>query len=200
MEKKAISPEPNSRESLQRKPSGVHAQQCMVIIKPDGLSKSLTGNIISVLSETKLKIVGARVLKVSRELAEKHYSDLKANQIKKHGIEKGTSIFENTVNYIMGKYHTDRVLALVYHGENAIEKIRNTAGKTNPEEADSITIRGKYGRINSKTGVFENVVHASDSEETAEKEIKLWFTPDQLTELIYPITTDLVTVERTVWK
>ena len=146
-------------------------EQCLVIIKPDGLIKSLTGNIISVLSETKLKIVGARILKVSRELAEKHYSELKQNQVKKHGEKKGTQIFENTINYIMGKYHTDRVMVLIYHGEDAIAKIREMVGKTNPEEADPISIRGKYGRINSKTGVFENVIHASESIETAEKEI-----------------------------
>ena len=175
-------------------------QQCLVIIKPDGLMKSLTGNIISVLSETKLKIVGARILKVPRELAEKHYSKLKEEQIAKKGKEKGTQIYENTVNYIMGKFHTDRVMVLVYHGENAIAKIRDIVGKTNPEEADPITIRGKYGRINSKTGVFENVLHASDTEETAEKEIKLWFTPDQLSDLIYPITTESKKVERVVWK
>jgi len=176
------------------------AEQCLIIIKPDGLIKSLTGKIISVLSETQLKIVGARVLKVSKELAERHYSNLKEEQIAKKGKEKGTMIFENTVNYIMGKFHTDRVMVLVYHGENAIEKIRKLAGKTNPEEADSISIRGKYGRINSKTGVFENVVHASDSKESAEKEIKLWFTPDQLSDLIYPITTEKKAIERTVWK
>jgi len=197
---KDISPEPNLRESLQRKPSGVHAQQCLVIIKPDGLIKSLTGNIISVLSETKLKIVGSRVLKVPKHLAEKHYADLKQNQIKKHGQEKGTQIYENTVNYIMGKWHTDRVMVLVYHGEDAIKKIREIVGKTNPEEADPISIRGKYGRVNSKTGVLENVIHASDSEKNAEEEIKLWFTPDQLSELIFPVTTEKAEVERVVWK
>jgi nucleoside-diphosphate kinase len=175
-------------------------EQCLVIIKPDGLVKSLTGNILSVLSETKLKIVGARVLKVSRELAEAHYADMKVRKIKQHGPEKGTMIFENTVNYIMGKYHTDRVMALVYQGENAIAKIRDIVGKTNPEEADPISIRGKYGRINSKTGVFENVIHASESPEFAEREIKLWFTPDQLSELIYPVTTESKKVERTAWK
>ena len=176
------------------------AEQCLIIIKPDGLVKSLTGNIISVLSETKLKIVGARILKVSRQLAEKHYSKLKQEQIKKHGEEKGTQIYENTVNYIMGKYHTDRVMILVYHGENAIAKVREIVGKTNPEEADPISIRGKYGRINSKTGVYENVIHASESKEYAEKEIKLWFTPDQLSDLIYPITTEKTEIERTIWK
>lgn len=175
-------------------------QQCLIIIKPDGIIKSLTGNIISVLSETKLKIVGARILKVPRHLAEKHYAELKDNQIKKHGTEKGTQIFENTVNYIMGKFHTDRVMVLVYHGEEAIKKVREIVGKTNPEEAEPISIRGKYGRVNSKTGVLENVIHASDSEESAEKEIKLWFTPDQLSDLIYPISTEKSEIERTVWK
>lgn len=200
-EQKQITHEAKSAGRLAKETGGVNAaQQCLVIIKPDGIVKSLTGNIISVLSETKLKIVGARVLKVSRELAEKHYSELKESQIKKHGNEKGTMIFENTVNYITGKFHTDRVMALVYHGENAIEKIRDLAGKTNPEEAHPVSIRGKYGRINSKTGVFENVLHASDSPQSAEKEIKLWFTPDQLSDLIYPVTTENRKVERVVWK
>jgi nucleoside-diphosphate kinase len=175
-------------------------QQCLVIIKPDGLVKSLTGNIITALSETKLKIVGARILKVSRDLAEKHYHTLKEEQIAKKGLEKGTMIFENTVNYLTGKFHTDRVLVLVYHGENSIQKIRDIVGTTNPEDADTVSIRGKYGRINSKTGVFENVVHASDSNESAEREIKLWFTPDQLSDLIYPVTTEQVQVEKVVWK
>lgn len=175
-------------------------QQCLVIIKPDGLVKSLTGNIISVLSETKLKIVGAKVLKVSRELAEKHYSNLKQEQIAKKGIERGTEIFENTVSYITGKFHTDRVMVLVYQGEDSIEKIRQIVGKTNPEEADPISIRGKYGRVNSKTNIFENVIHASDSEQNAEKEIKLWFSPSELSETIYPVAKETITQERAVWK
>lgn len=153
-------------------------QQVLVIIKPDGLIKSLTGNILSVLSETKLKIVAAKILKVSKELAEKHYAELKAR--------KGEQIFNNTIDYIMGKWHTDRVFALVYHGEDAINKVREICGETNPEKASPTSIRGKYGRINSSTGVFENVIHASDSPESAEREIKLWFTPDELTETIYP--------------
>jgi nucleoside-diphosphate kinase len=166
-------------------------QQCLVIIKPDGLLKSLTGNIISVLSETKLKIVGAKVIKVPRELAEKHYENLKKDK---------PNVFENVVNYIMGKYHTERVFALVYHGEDATEKIRKICGATNPEEADSVTIRGKYGRINSKTQVFENVIHASANPEEAEREIKLWFKPEELTELIYPVKKETKTEEVSVWK
>lgn len=166
-------------------------QQCLVIIKPDGLIKSLTGNIITAFSETKLKIVGAKVVKAKKELLEKHYAELKT---------KKPHVFEETINYMSGKYHTDRVFALVYQGEDTINKIREICGVTNPEDAHPITIRGKYGRINSKTKVFENVVHASDSAESAEKEIKLWFSPDELAELIYPVKTIKAEVERSTWK
>ncbi len=174
-------------------------QQSLVIIKPDGLVKSLTGNIISLLSETKLKIVGAKIIKVSRELAEKHYNKLKEEKIKEHGPEKGIAIYEEVLKYIQGHFHTDRVFALVYSGEDAINKIRQLSGSTNPEKADPITIRGKYGRINSRTNVFENVIHASDSEESAEREIKLWFKPEELTERIYPVKKAEQTQELEVW-
>lgn len=174
-------------------------QQCLVLIKPDGLVKSLTGNVISVLSETKGKIVGAKIVRVSKELAEAHYSELRQRMIEKHGEKKGKEIFENTLKYIQGEFHTDRVLALVYEGEDAIEKIRVLVGKTNPEEADPISIRGKYGRINSKTGVLENVVHASDSEENAKREIQLWFEPEELTSVNYPTKKKQVKMDKIVW-
>ena len=165
-------------------------QQCLVLIKPDGLIKSLTGNIISALSETKLKIVGAKVVSVKRELAELHYAELKA---------KKPQVFESVLKYIQGDFHTPRVLALVYQGEDAIKKIREIAGSTNPEDADPVSIRGKYGRINSKTGVFENVIHASDSEENAKREIQLWFSPEELTESNYPTKKIKQTKEVVVW-
>jgi len=173
--------------------------QCLVLIKPDGLVKSLTGNIISALSETKGKIVGAKIIKVSRELAEKHYGELKESKIKKHGVEKGTAIYEGTLKYLQGEFHTDRVLALVYEGEEIIARIRELAGSTNPEEAEPISIRGKYGRINSKTGVFENVIHASDSDENAKREIQLWFKPEELTSVIYPTRKAKVEGKVDVW-
>ena len=166
-------------------------QSCLVIIKPDGLLKSLTGNIISKLSEAELKILGSKVVSVPKELAEKHYAELK--------IQK-PQFFEATVKYIMGEFHTPRVLAMVYHGEDAIDKIRKIVGVTNPEEADPVTIRGKYGRINQKTGVMENCVHASDSEETAEKEIKLWFKPHEVTKPLYPIKKIIEQLEILDWE
>lgn len=146
-------------------------ERILILIKPDGLLKSLTGNVISKMSETHLRIIGAKILNVSKELAEEHYSELK---------QAKPEIFKETIRYIRGDFHTNRVLALVYKGEDAIKKVRAIAGKTNPEEALPTSIRGKYGRINSKTGVFENVVHASDSIENAEREISLWFDESEL--------------------
>jgi len=151
-------------------------QQVLVIIKPDGLIKSLTGSILMKLSEAKLNIIGAKVVKPSRELAEKHYFHMKSKPF-----------FEEIVQYICGQIHkTPRVLALVYQGENAIEKLRRIAGSTNPEEADPTTIRGAYGRITTK-GVYENVLHVSGNPEDAEREIKLWFTPEEIVGDIYPV-------------
>ena len=166
-------------------------QQCLVLIKPDGIQKGLTGEVISELSRTGLKIIASKLVKVSKEHAEKHYASLK---------ERKPAIFAETIKYITGHYHTNSVLALVYSGENAIDKIRDAAGKTNPEEAHPTTIRGKYGRIHSKTGLFENVMHASDSPENAETEIKLWFSPDEIIEPIYPTRKEKINVERSVWK
>jgi nucleoside-diphosphate kinase len=86
----------------------------------------------------------------------------------------------------MGDVHkVHRVLALVYEGEDAIRKIRDVVGSTNPEEANPVTIRGAYGRITT-SGVFENVVHASSSTQDSEKEIKLWFTPNEIVGMSYP--------------
>ncbi len=163
-------------------------QQCLVLIKPDALKKSLTGNILTVLSETRFRIVASRIVHVSRELAEAHYAE-----------HKGKPFFESLIEFIMGDKFTPRVMALVYQGTNAIQTLRDLAGRTNPEDADPVSIRGKYGRINSKTGVFENAIHISDSPESAKREIQLWFQPDDLAELIYPVKDVTQTVTRKTW-
>ncbi len=147
-------------------------ERTLVLIKPDGLVKSLTGSIITKLSETKLKIIGAKIVQVDRKLAEAHYHRLKD--------EKGEEIFESVIDYIQGKFHTNRVLALVYEGPDAVAKIRKLAGATNPEKADPVSIRGQFGRIHSKTNVFENAIHASESSTEAEREISLWFSIEEL--------------------
>jgi nucleoside-diphosphate kinase len=142
-------------------------EQTLVLIKPDGLKKSLTGNILTRLSETRLEIAGARIVRVSRELAEEHYTLL-----------KDRPFFEELIQYIMGQFHERRkVMALVYHGEDAIQKVRTICGAT---------IRGAYGRITT-SGIYENAIHASANLEEAEREIKLWFSPEELVYHIYPV-------------
>ncbi len=163
------------------------AQATLVLIKPDGLKKSLTGNILTRLSETKLDIVGARIVKVSRELAQEHYAML-----------KDKPFFEDLLKYIMGEYHKKKVMALVYHGEDAIQKVRDICGSTNPEEADPVSIRGAYGRITTK-GVYENAIHASANPTESEREIKLWFTPEEIILDLYPTKAAKKSIEARVW-
>ena len=150
-------------------------QAALILIKPDGLKKSLTGNILTRLSETKLEIVAAKMVRVSKDLAERHYQHL-----------KDKPFFSDIIKYLQGELHDrKKVMALVYWGEGAINKCRQLAGATNPEEADPTSIRGSYGRITT-SGVYENVIHVSSNESDAEREIKLWFNPDEIIVKLYP--------------
>ena len=162
-------------------------EQTLVLIKPDGLNKSLTGNVLMRLSETKLDIIATKIVKVSRELAREHYIML-----------KDKPFFDDLLKYLMGEYHKKKVMALVYWGEDACSKVRQICGATNPEEADPVSIRGAYGRITTK-GVYENVIHASTNPEEAEREIKLWFQPDEIIEELYPTKNAAERIERRVW-
>ncbi len=150
-------------------------QATLVLIKPDGLKKSLTGNILTRLSETKLEIVAAKMVRVSKELAEEHYKHL-----------KDKPFFPALMKYIRGELHgRKKVMALIYWGDDAILKVRQLAGATNPEEADPTTIRGSYGRITT-SGLYENVIHVSANKQDAEREIKLWFSPGEIIVDLYP--------------
>ena len=149
--------------------------QALIVIKPDGLKKSLTGNILTRLSETKLEIVAARMVRVSKELAREHYLHL-----------QNEKFFPDVIRYIMGDLHDrKKVMAMVYWGENTIAKCRELAGSTNPEKSDPTSIRGQFGRITT-AGVFENVLHVSSDAKEAEREIKLWFQPDEIIVDMYP--------------
>jgi len=164
-------------------------QQTLVLIKPDGLVRSLTGNILTRLSETKLEIIAAKMVRVSRELAVEHYQHL-----------KDRPFFEELVQYLMGELHDRRkVMAMVYWGEEAIAKVRQLAGATNPEQADPTSIRGSYGRIRS-SGLFENVIHASEDEAEAERELKLWFQPDEIIVELYPTKAATRTAAMKLWR
>ncbi|MDP8216285.1 MAG: nucleoside-diphosphate kinase [Candidatus Kaelpia imicola] len=163
--------------------------QVLVLIKPDGLKKSLTGNILTRLSETKLEIIAARIVRVSKELAEEHYQHLKTEPF-----------FKELIQYLQGELHQrKKVMAMIYWGEDAIAKVRDIAGATNPEEASPTSIRGQYGRITTK-GLYENVVHASANAEEAEREIKLWFKPDEIIFDLYAVKNGVLKEERVrVW-
>ncbi|MFA5200315.1 MAG: nucleoside-diphosphate kinase [Candidatus Omnitrophota bacterium] len=150
-------------------------QAVLILIKPDGLKKSLTGNILTRLSETKLEIVAAKMVRVTQALAEEHYKHL-----------KDKPFFNEIIQYLQGELHDrKKVMALIYWGPDAIKKCRELAGATNPEEAESTSIRGSYGRITT-SGVYENVIHVSSNDSEAEREIKLWFTPDDTIVDLYP--------------
>jgi len=146
-------------------------ERTLVLIKPDAMVKCLAGNIISELYNLNLKMIGLKLVNVQKELAEKHYEE-----------HKGKNFYEGLIDYISGKLHdNENVIAIVYEGENAIQKIRDAIGKTNPDECEPHHIRGKYGKINTcKDNWHETVIHSSDSKESAKKEIALWFDDDEL--------------------
>ena len=147
-------------------------ERTLVLIKPDAVAKCLAGHVITDLYSLKLKMAGLKIVNVKKELAEKHYEEL-----------RGKPFFGKLVKHIAGEFHDNaNVIAIVYMGENAVKKVRDLAGKTHPEEADFSSIRGKYGRVDSRTDCFENIIHASDSVENAEKEIKIWFGKGELIE------------------
>ncbi|WP_040213701.1 nucleoside-diphosphate kinase [Clostridium polynesiense] len=131
------------------------AEKSLVLIKPDAVERNIIGKILSIYEDNDLKIVKMKMLKVSRDLAEQHYEE-----------HKGRDYYDNLINYIT----RSAVVALVLEGEDAIKKVRKLNGTTNPEKADEGTIRKLYALSTNL-----NSVHASDSKENAEREIKLWF-------------------------
>ena len=146
-------------------------EETLILIKPDGLYRKLTGLTIDRLDSTGLEMVGAKMVSVSDAFARDHYKSL-----------SDKPFFENLIKYIRGDFHglkDNRVLAMVYRGEGAILKVRGIAGATNPEQAAPGTIRGSFGRITT-TQQFENVLHASSDPADAKREVALWFKPSEI--------------------
>ncbi len=135
-------------------------ERSLVIIKPDGVQRNLTGEIIRRLETRGLRIVAAKFIIVNQELAENHYA-----------IHKGKPFYKGLLKYIT----SSPVMAMVWEGENAIQAIRQTMGATDPLQAQPGTIRHDLSMK-----VSRNLTHASDSPETADKEINLWFSPSEL--------------------
>ena len=130
-------------------------ERTLVLIKPDAMERKLMGQIISIYEEKGLHISALKILKPSIELAKEHYEE-----------HKDKSFFNDLINYIT----SSEVCALVIEGENVITIVRKVNGVTDPLNADMGSIRGRFGLSKS-----ENTVHSSDSVESAEREIKIWF-------------------------
>ena len=135
-------------------------ERSLVLIKPDGVQRGLMGAIISRLENRGMKLVAAKFLMVSQELAEKHYA-----------VHKGKPFYDS----LIARITSSPVLALAWEGPQVVSFIRQSVGATNPANAVPGTIRHDLGM----TAEF-NLVHASDSPENGELEVSLWFKPEEL--------------------
>ncbi len=170
-------------------------EQTLVLIKPDALKNSLTGYVLSLLSEfhTGLRFAGAKIVHVNRMLAAEHYAE-----------HLGKVFYPALLEYIMGYAHYPqepqkrRVIAIVYQGAEAVQKIRDIVGPTNPLVARErrpgcIRSLGTLVPLRDATGAvigerIDNLIHASATPPEAEREIKLWFKPNDIPPLMraYP--------------
>ncbi len=130
-------------------------EKTFVMLKPDAVKRKFIGKIIQRFEDKGFEILNMKMMKISRELAEKHYEE-----------HKGKDFYEGLVNFII----SGRVVAMIIEGENAISAVRKMVGKTNPLEAEAGTIRGDFAYSTP-----DNIIHASDSKKSAEREIKLFF-------------------------
>ena len=135
-------------------------EQTLVLVKPDGVQRALAGTIISRLEARGLRIVAMKMLQVSRDMAVRHY-----------GVHQGKPFFEGLVDFIT----SGPVIAMVLEGRSAVEMVRSTVGVTDPLQAQPGTIRGDLG-----VDIGRNLVHASDSPETAVQEIGFFFSPEEV--------------------
>ena len=135
-------------------------ERTLVLIKPDGVQRLLTGRIIGRLEDRGLKIVGLKLVAVGRDLAETHYA-----------VHHDRPFFRGLVEFIT----SSPLVALVVEGPGAIAVVRAMVGATRPHEAAPGTIRGDLALETT-----QNLVHASDGPDTAATEIALWFTPDEI--------------------
>ncbi|WIV13117.1 nucleoside-diphosphate kinase [Proteiniborus sp. MB09-C3] len=130
-------------------------ERTFVIIKPDGVERGLIGEVISRYERKGLKVIECKMLRADRATLERHYIE-----------HKEKPFYEELISYML----QGNILAMIVEGNNAIKLVRNINGKTNPVEAEPGTIRGDYANT-----MTENIVHASDSTESAEREISIWF-------------------------
>ena len=174
------------------------SDQTLVLIKPDALINSLTGYILSTLSEfhSGLRFAGAKIVHVHRMLAEEHYAE-----------HRGKPFYEALLDYILGRVHYPngpdrrRVIAFVLRGENAVKKIRDIVGPTDPHVARQdrpgcirslgtiVPLKDEAGNVVAQR--IENLIHASATPEEAEREVKLWFKPNGIPPAMRGYPTDI---------
>ncbi len=135
-------------------------QQTFVMVKPDGVQRGLVGEILSRFEKRGLRLAAAKFQAVPKSLAEEHYA-----------VHKGKPFFNGLIEYIM----SGPVMAMVWEGPEAIAACRQTMGATRPIEASPGSIRHDFG-----LEIGRNLVHGSDGPETAEFEISLWFSPEEI--------------------
>ena len=135
-------------------------ERSLVLVKPDAMQAGAGGAIIGRLEKLGLKVVALKMLHMHKALAEKHYA-----------VHRDKPFFASLVNYITSA----PVIAAVFEGEGAVAKIRKAMGATDPAKAEPGTIRADFG-----SSIERNAIHGSDSVETAEKEIKLFFAEDEI--------------------
>ncbi|CAN9505708.1 unnamed protein product [Ophioblennius macclurei] len=143
------------RSGHRNRSTGASAERTLIAVKPDGVQRGLVGQIIQRFERRGFKLVGLKMLQVSKDLLSEHYCQLVAKP------------FYPEVQAYMT---SGPVIAMVWEGDNVVQTSRNMVGPTNPAQAQSGTIRGDFS-----LHVSRNVVHASDSLEGAQREIKLWF-------------------------
>jgi len=149
-------------------------QRTLVIVKPDGVERGLTGEIIHRFERKGLKIVGMKMVWIDKKMALEHYDE---DIAKRRG--------EHIRNYLVEYVTSGPVIAIVLEGVDAIENTRKITGDTEPKSALPGTIRGDFSPVSykycdSKQMGVKNTIHASANEEDAEREIKLWFTEKEL--------------------
>lgn len=135
-------------------------EKTFLMVKPDGVQRNLIGDIVRRFEAKGFKLVGAKLMLISDGLAKKHY-----------GEHEGKPFFKNLVDFIT----SGPVFAMVWEGEEVVKTARNLIGSTNPLEAANGTIRGDFGMV-----VNKNIIHGSDSLESAQREINLFFNNDEI--------------------
>lgn len=135
-------------------------ERSLVLVKPDAVQRGLIGEVIMRLERRGLRLVGAKFIAVSDELAKTHYA-----------IHKGKPFYESLIRYITSA----PVMAMVWEGPNAIDAIRQTMGSTRPTDASPGSVRHDFA-----LEIGRNLTHASDSLENGIAEVALWFKPEEL--------------------